>query len=181
MPQIEVAFDIDANGIVHVNAKDMATQKEQSIKITASSGLSKEEVEELVKDAQAHSEEDKKRREAVEIRNQADTLIYGTEKNLQEHGDKISEEEKTKIQEAITAMKTAMEGDDIEAMKTAMQTLQTASHKLAEEMYKSASAEGTPPGAEDSDSNTGSESTSENGDQEKVVDAEFEEVDGEKK
>ena len=181
MPQIEVAFDIDANGIVHVNAKDMATQKEQSIKITASSGLSKEEVEDLVKDAQAHSEEDKKRREAVEIRNQADTLIYGTEKNLQEHGDKISEEEKTKIQEAITAMKTAMEGDDIEAMKTAMQTLQTASHKLAEEMYKSASAEGTPPGAEDSDSNTGSESTSENGDQEKVVDAEFEEVDGEKK
>ena len=117
MPQIEVAFDIDANGIVHVNAKDMATQKEQSIKITASSGLSKEEVEQLVKDAQAHSEEDKKRRETVEIRNQADTLIYGTEKNLQEHGDKIPEEDKTKIQEAVTAMKTAMEGEDTEAMK----------------------------------------------------------------
>ncbi len=181
MPQIEVTFDIDANGIVHVNAKDMATQKEQSIKITASSGLSKEEVEQLVKDAQAHSEEDKKRRETVEIRNQADTLIYGTEKNLQEHGDKIPEEEKTKIQEAITAMKTAMEDEDTEAMKTAMQTLQSASHKLAEEMYKSTSAEGTPPGAGDSDSSEDSASTSTNGDQEKVVDAEFEEVDGEKK
>ena len=129
MPQIEVAFDIDANGIVHVSAKDMATQKEQSIKITASSGLSKEEVDQLVKDAEAHSEEDKKRRETVEIRNQADSLIYGTEKNLQEHGDKIPEEEKTNIQEAIDGMKKAMEGDDVEAMKAAMQTLTTASRK----------------------------------------------------
>ena len=142
MPQIEVAFDIDANGIVHVSAKDMATQKEQSIKITASSGLSKEEVDQLVKDAEAHSEEDKKRRETVEIRNQADSLIYGTEKNLQEHGDKIPEEEKTNIQEAIDGMKKAMEGDDVEAMKAAMQTLTTASHKLAEEMYKKTSADG---------------------------------------
>jgi molecular chaperone DnaK len=181
MPQIEVAFDIDANGIVHVNAKDMATQKEQSIKITASSGLSKEEVEQLVKDAQAHSEEDKKRRETVEIRNQADTLIYGTEKNIQEHGDKIPEEEKTKIQEAIAAMKTAMESEDVEAMKTAMQTLQTASHKLAEEMYKSTSTEGASQEAGDGHSNAESESTTSNSDQEKVVDAEFEEVDGEKK
>jgi molecular chaperone DnaK len=93
MPQIEVTFDIDANGIVHVSAKDMATQKEQSIQITASSGLSKEEVERLVKDAEAHTEEDKKKRELVELKNQADTLIYSTEKNLSEHGDKISEEE----------------------------------------------------------------------------------------
>lgn len=180
MPQIEVTFDIDANGIVHVSAKDMATQKEQSIKITASSGLSKEEVEQLVKDAEAHSEEDKKRRETVEIRNQADSLVYGTEKNLQEHGDKIPEEEKTKIQEAIDGMKKAMEGDDVEAMKTAMQTLTTASHKLAEEMYKKTSAE-TGDG-----SNTG-DGTSPNGEttngtqqDEKVVDAEFEEVDKEK-
>ena len=142
MPQIEVAFDIDANGIVHVSAKDMATQKEQSIKITASSGLSKEEVDQLVKDAEAHSEEDKKRRETVEIRNQADSLIYGTEKNLQEHGEKIPEEEKTNIQEAIDGMKKAMEGDDVEAIKAAMQTLTTASHKLAEEMYKKTSADG---------------------------------------
>ena len=179
MPQIEVSFDIDANGIVHVNAKDMATQKEQSIKITASSGLSKEEVDQLVKDAQAHSEEDKKRRETVEIKNQADTLIYGTEKNLQENGDKIADEEKTKIQEAVAAMKTAMEGDDIEAMKTAMQNLQTASHKLAEEMYKSASAEGAPP-PENGDAGPDGSAGSTNGNEEKVVDAEFEEVDKEK-
>ena len=177
MPQIEVAFDIDANGIVHVSAKDMATQKEQSIKITASSGLSKEEVDQLVKDAEAHSEEDKTRRETVEIRNQADSLIYGTEKNLQEHGDKIPEEEKTNIQEAIDGMKKAMEGDDVEAMKAAMQTLTTASHKLAEEMYKKTSAE-----AGNTGDGTGSNGEEMNGkgEDEKVVDAEFEEIDKEK-
>jgi molecular chaperone DnaK len=177
MPQIEVTFDIDANGIVHVSAKDMATQKEQSIKITASSGLSKEEVEQLVKDAEAHSEEDKKRRETVEIRNQADSLIYGTEKNLQEHGDKIPEEEKTKIQEAIDGMKKAIEGDDVEAMKAAMQALTTASHKLAEEMYKKTSTETGNTG--DGTSPSGGE-TNGKGEDEKVVDAEFEEVDKEK-
>ncbi len=181
MPQIEVSFDIDANGIVHVNAKDMATQKEQSIKITASSGLSKEEVDQLVKDAQAHSEEDKKRREAVEIKNQADTLIYGTEKNLTENGDKIADEEKTKIQEAVAAMKTAMEGDDVEAMKTAMQNLQTASHKLAEEMYKSAAAEGTAEPTNGNDAGADGSAGGTEGEDEKVVDAEFEEVDKDKK
>ena len=180
MPQIEVTFDIDANGIVHVSAKDMATQKEQSIKITASSGLSKEEVEQLVKDAEAHSEEDKKRRETVEIRNQADSLIYGTEKNLQEHGEKIPEEEKTKIQEAIDGMKKAMEGDDVEAMKAAMQTLTTASHKLAEEMYKKTSAE-TAAGSNTGDgSSPNGEATNGTQQDETVVDAEFEEVDKEK-
>ncbi len=180
MPQIEVTFDIDANGIVHVSAKDMATQKEQSIKITASSGLSKEEVEQLVKDAEAHSEEDKKRRELVEIRNQADSLLYGTEKNLTDHGDKISEEDKTSIQGAIDGMKQAMAGDDIEAIKTAMQTLTTASHKLAEEMYKKTSADATPGdgdggGTEDGSGNGAAQDTDE-----KVVDAEFEEVEKEK-
>ena len=180
MPQIEVTFDIDANGIVHVSAKDMATQKEQSIKITASSGLSKEEVEQLVKDAEAHSEEDKKRRETVEIRNQADSLVYGTEKNLQEHGDKILEEEKTKIQEAIDSMKKAMEGDDVEAIKTAMQALTTASHKLAEEMYKKTSAE-TGDGSNTGDgASPNGEATNGTQQDEKVVDAEFEEVDKEK-
>ena len=177
MPQIEVTFDIDANGIVHVSAKDMATQKEQSIKITASSGLSKEEVEQLVKDAEAHSEEDKKRRETVEIRNQADSLVYGTEKNLQEHGDKIPEEEKTKIQEAIDGMKKAMEGDDVEAIKTAMQTLTTASHKLAEEMYKKTSTE---TGNTGDGASPNSEATNGTQQDETVVDAEFEEVDKEK-
>ena len=177
MPQIEVTFDIDANGIVHVSAKDMATQKEQSIKITASSGLSKEEVDQFVKDAEAHSEEDKKRRETVEIRNQADSLIYGTEKNLQEHGEKIPEEEKTNIQEAIDGMKQAMEGDDVEAMKAAMQTLTTASHKLAEEMYKKTSAE---TGNTGDGAGPDGGATNGKGDDEKVVDAEFEEVDKEK-
>ncbi len=184
MPQIEVTFDIDANGIVHVSAKDMATQKEQSIKITASSGLSNEEVERLVKEAEAHTEEDKKRREVIEIRNQADNLIYTTEKNLTEHGEAIADEEKTKIADAVTAMKTAMEGEDLETMKTAMQNLTTASHKLAEEMYKKTSAEaatnaaaGPESSPDSSDTVNGEAPTSD----EKVVDAEFEEVDKDKK
>jgi molecular chaperone DnaK len=176
IPQVEVTFDIDANGIVHVSAKDMATQKEQSIKITASSGLSKEEVERLVKEAQSHTEEDKKKRELVEIKNQADTLIYSTEKNLTEHGDKIGETEKSNITGAVDALRKAMEGTDLEAIKTAMQNLTTASHKLAEEMYKKASAESasTGPSTEAGDGASAGESS---GGEEKVVDAEFEEVD----
>ena len=180
MPQIDVAFDIDANGIVHVSAKDMATQKEQSIKITASSGLSKEEVDRLVKEAQSHTEEDKKKRELVELRNQADSLIYNTEKNLNEHGDKISEDEKSKITEGVSSLKKAMEESDAEAIKSAMQTLTSASHKLAEEMYKKASAEASTAGASEpgtSQENGGGSSSSED----KVVDAEFEEVDKDKK
>jgi molecular chaperone DnaK len=181
IPQVEVAFDIDANGIVHVSAKDMATQKEQSIKITASSGLDKDEVDRLVKEAQAHSEEDKKRREIVEIKNQADSLIYGTEKNLSEHGDKIPTDDKTKITDAIAAMKTAMEGDNLETMKSAMEALTTASHKLAEEMYKQTAAEAATSGASQESGGTGSDSASQPSNDESVVDAEFEEVDKEKK
>ncbi len=182
MPQIEVTFDIDANGIVHVSAKDMATQKEQSIKITASSGLSKEEVERLVKDAEAHTEEDKKKRELVELKNQADTLIYSTEKNLSEHGDKIDEEEKTNITTAIDGVKKSLEEEDVEAVKTAMQNLTTASHKLAEEMYKKASADaaesaGPGPDGESGPSDTGGAGDASASGDEKVVDAEFEEVD----
>ena len=176
MPQVEVTFDIDANGIVHVSAKDLATQKEQSIKITASSGLSKEEVEKLVKDAQAHTEDDKKRRKAAEAKNQADTLLYQTEKNLTEHGDKIAPEEKTKIEEAIAALKKAMEGTDPDAIESATQTLTTASHKLAEEMYKKASASAAAGAGA-----TGGESPNGAKTDEKVVDAEFEEVDKDKK
>ena len=177
MPQVEVTFDIDANGIVHVSAKDLATQKEQSIKITASSGLSKDEVEKLVRDAQTHTEEDKKRRKAAEAKNQADTLLYQTEKNLKEHGDKISAEDRTKIEEAVTALKKAMEGNDPDAIESATQSLTTASHKLAEEMYKKASASsatGAGPAA-------GEESPNGAKTDEKVVDAEFEEVDKDKK
>ena len=176
MPQIEVTFDIDANGIVHVSAKDMATQKEQSIKITASSGLSKEEVEKLVKDAQSHTEDDKKRRKAAEAKNQADNLIYQTEKNLSEHGDKVPAEEKTKIEEAVAALKKAMEGTDAAAIESATQTLMAASHKLAEEMYKKASA------TSGADASTGGgNGAAETKTDEKVVDAEFEEVDKDKK
>jgi molecular chaperone DnaK len=178
MPQIEVTFDIDANGIVHVSAKDLGTQKEQSIKITASSGLNKDEIERMVKEAQSHTEEDKKRRRVAEARNQADTMIYTTEKNLAEHGDKIGEDEKTKIKDAIGALRKAMEGDDPGAIESAVQALTTASHKLAEEMYKKASA-GAAAGAETAagggETNGGAKTD------EKVVDAEFEEVDKDKK
>jgi molecular chaperone DnaK len=136
--------------------------------------LSKEEVEKLVKDAQAHTDEDKKRRKTAEAKNQADTLIYQTEKNLSEHGDKIAAEDKTKVEEAVAALKKAMEGTDPEAIESATQTLTTASHKLAEEMYKKASATtGT-----DAEGGTGAGETKTD---EKVVDAEFEEVDKDKK
>ncbi|MDH4083166.1 MAG: molecular chaperone DnaK [Nitrospira sp.] len=176
MPQIEVTFDIDANGIVHVSAKDLATQKEQSIKITASSGLSKEEVEKLVRDAQSHTDDDKKRRKLAEAKNQADNLVYQTEKNLTEYGEKVSEDEKTKIQDAVAAVKKALEGTDAEAIESATQTLTTASHKLAEEMYKKAAASpGPQPGATADTSADGAKTD------EKVVDAEFEEVDKDKK
>jgi molecular chaperone DnaK len=180
MPQVEVTFDIDANGIVHVSAKDLATQKEQSIKITASSGLSKEEVEKLVKDAQAHTDEDKKRRRTAEAKNQADTLIYQTEKNLSEHGDKIAAEDKTKIEEAVAALKKAMEGTDPAAIESATQALTTASHKLAEEMYKKASASTAAGSGTDTSGGDGA-GTGEAKTDEKVVDAEFEEVDKDKK
>ncbi|MEQ1681058.1 MAG: molecular chaperone DnaK [Nitrospira sp.] len=176
MPQIEVTFDIDANGIVHVSAKDLATQKEQSIKITASSGLSKEEVEKFVRDAQSHTEDDKKRRKLAEAKNQADNLVYQTEKNITEYGDKVSDEEKTKIQDAVAAVKKALESTDAEAIESATQTLMTASHKLAEEMYKKAAAS---PGPQPDASSSGS--AGETKTDEKVVDAEFEEVDKDKK
>ncbi len=176
MPQVEVTFDIDANGIVHVSAKDLATQKEQSIKITASSGLSKDEVEKLVKDAQSHTEDDKKRRKLAEAKNQADNLVYQTEKNITEYGDKVSAEEKTKIQEAVAALKTALEGTDADAIESATQTLMSASHKLAEEMYKKAASTTGASGEQASANGAGETKTDE-----KVVDAEFEEVDKEKK
>ena len=176
MPQIEVTFDIDANGIVHVSAKDLATQKEQSIKITASSGLSKDEVEKLVRDAQSHTEDDKKRRKLAEAKNQADNLIYQTEKNITEYGDKVSSDEKTKIQDAVAALKKTLEGSDAEAIESATQTLMTASHKLAEEMYKKAAATAGPQPGGPTAGPTGETKTDE-----KVVDAEFEEVDKDKK
>nr|WP_320114499.1 molecular chaperone DnaK [uncultured Desulfuromonas sp.] len=172
VPQIEVTFDLDANGIISVSAKDMGTGKEQSIKITASSGLSDEEIEKMVKDAEMHSSEDKKKRELIEARNQADSLVYSTEKSLKEHGDKVDAETKGNIEKALEDLKKAMEGDDAEAINKAVEALAQASHKLAEAMYAEAQQEA---GAEG-----GAEEAAAGGDDD-VVDAEFEEVDDDKK
>ena len=138
IPQIEVSFDIDANGILHVKAKDMGTGKEQHIRIESTSTLSDSEIERMVNDAKSHAEEDKKKREEVEVRNQADTLLYTTEKTLKEHGDKISEENKKRIEDALENLKKQMGGSDIEAIKKAMEELTQASHKMAEEIYRQA-------------------------------------------
>ncbi|MDO9529981.1 MAG: molecular chaperone DnaK [Syntrophales bacterium] len=176
LPQIDVTFDIDANGIVHVSAKDMGTGKEQSIKITSSSGLSEEEIDKLVKEGEAHSEEDKKKKDLIEARNQADSMIYSVEKNLKEFGDKAGAGEKTKIEEAIAKVKTAIEGDDINAIKASQEELTQVSHKLAEAMYAKTAA-----GQAGSETDTTSAPEEEGkGESEKkeddVVDADFEEV-----
>ncbi|MHB8711120.1 MAG: molecular chaperone DnaK [Trichloromonadaceae bacterium] len=173
IPQIEVTFDIDANGILHVSAKDLGTGKEQSIRITASSGLSDEEVQKMVKDAEAHAAEDKKKRELIEARNQADGLVYSTEKSLKEHADKVDEPTKQGIETALAELRTAMEGSDAEAIRTKTEALAQASHKLAEAIYAKAQTEGAPAEAGES---SGTAAGKDN-----VVDAEFEEVDDSKK
>jgi molecular chaperone DnaK len=176
VPQIEVAFDIDANGIVHVSAKDLGTGKEQSIKITASSGLTEEEIQKLVREAEQHAEEDKRRKELIEARNQADSMIYSVEKNIKEFGDKIDASEKSRIEDAINKTKKAMEGDDIQAIKKAQDELMSASHKLAEAMYaKTAGGPGGPAGGEGTQQQAGAEQASGKKDDD-VVDADFEEV-----
>ena len=173
VPQIEVTFDIDANGIVHVAAKDLGTGKEQSIRITASSGLSKEEVEKMVREAESHAAEDKKKRELIEAKNQGDNLVYSTEKSLKEFGDKIDAAEKQKIEEGIAALKKSLEGSDAEEIKKASESLMQASHKLAEAVYAKAQpgAEqaGGEPGAQEAEGASAAKG-------EKVVDADFEEV-----
>jgi molecular chaperone DnaK len=173
VPQIEVTFDIDANGIVNVSAKDMATGKEQSIQITASSGLSQEEIDQLVKDAEMHADEDKQKKELVEARNHADALIYSTEKSIKDLGDKVDEATRSSVESSIASLKQAMEGDNAEEIKRLSEELTTASHKLAEAMYQQASQAGGPEeGAEfDAAGQTGQEGTDED-----VVDADFEEV-----
>jgi molecular chaperone DnaK len=179
VPQIEVTFDIDANGIVNVSAKDLATAKEQSIQITASSGLSKDEIDQLVNDAELHAEEDHKRKELVEARNHADALIYSTEKSIKDLGAKVDDATKAKVEEAIAALKKGMEGDDINEIKRLSEELTQTSHKLAEAMYQQASkgegAAGPGPGAE---AGTGGPSAGADDD---VVDADFEEVHEDKK
>ena len=141
MPQIDVTFDIDANGIVHVSAKDLGTGKEQKIRIESSSGLSDEEIEQMVTDAEEHAEEDSQKREEVETRNSADSLLYSTERSLSEYGDKISEEDRNEVQSAIEKLRETLNGNDIEAIKAETEALTQASHKLAEAMYAQATAE----------------------------------------
>jgi molecular chaperone DnaK len=171
MPQIEVTFDIDANGIVNVSAKDMGTGKEQSIKITASSGLSEEEIERLVKDAELHGEEDKKKRELVDARNAADSLIYSTEKSLKEAGDKIDAGIKGDIDNAIANLKKAMEGEDTSEIKRLSEELTQVSHKIAEVLYAQAAQSQGQAGPE---AGPAEQETAKK--DEEVVDADFEEV-----
>ncbi|MCF8082117.1 MAG: molecular chaperone DnaK [Deltaproteobacteria bacterium] len=175
VPQIEVTFDIDANGIVNVSAKDMGTGKEQSIKITASSGLSEEEIDKLVKDAELHAEEDKKRKELIDARNSADSLIYSTEKSIKEVGDKLDDDTKNNINQAIENLKKAMEGEDVEEIKRLSEELTQASHKLAETMYAKASQEQEQAAAGGA-TGGGPEASGGESKDEDVVDADFEEV-----
>ena len=177
VPQIEVTFDIDANGIVNVSAKDQATGKEQSIQITASSGLSKEEIDKLVKDAEMHAEEDKKKKELVEARNSADALIYQTEKSIKELGDKVDSTTKSKVEESVAALRKAIEGEDAAEIKRLSDELTQASHKLAEAMYQQASKSEQQAGAESTEQASGGSGAAD----EDVVDADFEEVKDEDK
>jgi molecular chaperone DnaK len=172
LPQIEVTFDIDANGIVNVSAKDKATGKEQQIRIQASGGLSDQDIETMVQDAESHAEDDKKRRELIEVRNAADSMIYTTEKNVGEYGDQIPEEDKATIETDLAALKEAMESEDSEAIKAATATLTQSSMKLGEAMYKASQ--------EESDDDPMSDGQAE-APEDDVVDADFEEVDDEKK
>jgi len=177
VPQIEVSFDLDANGILHVSAKDLGTGKEQSIRITASSGLSKEDIEKMTKDAELHAAEDHKRRELVDTRNNADSMIHATEKSLKELGDKVDAETKGNVEKEIEKVKAAATGDDIEILKSAIEALTTASHKLAEIMYSQASKQGTGDGAHAAGGESGGTAPKDDD----VVDADFEEVKDDKK
>ena len=170
MPQIEVSFDLDANGILNVSAKDKATGKEQSIEIKASSGLSDEEIQKMVKDAEANKEADKKKRETVDARNQADSLVFSTEKSLKEHGDKVSAEEKKSIENGIAELKKSLEGNDIEDIKKKTQNLIQVSMKLGEAVYKSQQKPNK------DDKSDGGPKEAKPGEKDNVVDADFEDV-----
>ncbi len=175
VPQIEVTFDIDANGIVNVSAKDLGTGKEQKITITASSGLTKEEIERMVKDSQLHAEEDRKKRERAETRNQLDNLIYATEKTLNEHKSQLSDADRRPIEDALSKAKTVLEGGDTEEMKRAIEQLTQASHKLAEIMYQQASRQAA--GGKEKKAQAGGKGGNGAGKaDEDVIDAEYEDV-----
>ncbi len=174
IPQVEVTFDIDANGILHVSAKDLGTGKEQSIRITASSGLNEEEIKKMMRDADAHSDEDKRKKQLAEARNEADTLIYSVEKSLRDYGDKLTESEKKEIEDAIERCKKAKDtSNEVSEIKSATENLTRTSHKLAEHIYKAGAQAGAGP------SGAGAEGAK--GPEEEVVEAEFEDVDKDKK
>ena len=177
LPQIEVTFDIDANGIVNVGARDKATGKEQAIRIQASGGLSDADIEQMVKDAEAHAAEDRVKRESVEARNQADGLVYTTEKNLAEHGGKLPDADREEIEAAVAALKTALEGEDADDVKARTETLAQASMKLGEAMYRAQQEDAAGP----ADAAGGGEGAGAGADDSTVVDADFEEVDDERK
>jgi molecular chaperone DnaK len=181
VPQIEVTFDIDANGILNVTAKDTATQKDQKITITSSSGLSKEEVDRMAKEADAHSAEDKAKREEIEAKNQLDSMVYSVEKMLREHGDKISGSERGDVENAVADAKKALESNDKHQMDQARERLTQASHKLAEQMYKAAQAQAQPgagagPGAGPAPGGDGQDKKKDEG----VIDAEYVDVEDKK-
>jgi molecular chaperone DnaK len=167
VPQVEVSFDIDANGIVHVSAKDLGTKKEQAMTITGGSALPKEEVARMMREAEQFASEDQARREMAESRNQADNLLYQTEKTLKEHGEKLAEEDRKNIEDAIAELKQALTGEDVNRIKTASESLSTASHKLAEQIYSSSNT-----------ASSGGSGTSDSGSEDDVVDAEIVEEEG---
>jgi molecular chaperone DnaK len=178
VPQIEVTFDIDANGILHVSAKDLGTGKEQKITITASSGLTEDEIKNMVHDAESHADEDKKRRDAVETRNRADSFVYQTEKQLKENGDKIPEDIRKPVEDGIADLRKAIEADDVERMKSVMSDVESRMHRFAEELYKQTQSQEQATGPE-SAGRTASEAKS--GGKDDVIDADFEMVDNEDK
>lgn len=178
IPQIEVTFDIDSNGIVHVSAKDLGTGKEQSIQITASSGLSKEEIDRMVRDAESHADDDKKKRELVEERNKLDSMIYGIEKTLSDLGEKVTATERGEVDTAVQEARGVLESGDISAIRAALEKLTKASHKLSQEVYKHAGAgqQGTAgDNGQSGGASSGSNGSSGKGDDDNVIDAEFEE------
>jgi molecular chaperone DnaK len=177
IPQVEVTFDIDANGILNVTAKDRATNNEQKITITSSSGLSKEEVEKMAKDAESHAADDRKQRDQIEARNRADSMIYNVEKTLKEHRDKVSDEDAKNIEGAIEETKKAMTENDPDKLNAATDKLTQASHKLAEAMYK---ASANTPGGQQPPTGDGAAPNQEKPKTDDVVDAEFVDVDDKK-
>jgi len=175
VPQIEVTFDIDANGIVNVSAKDLGTQKEQKITITASSGLSKDEVDRMMKEAEAHSDDDKKRREEIETRNRADQAVYGSERMLKDAGDKLTAADKAEVEAAMEEVKKAIEANDTAAMNSSMEKLMAAQHKAAEALYRAQAAAGASPAGEPTpgpDGGAGAAPGGSQGGNDDVIDAE---------